>query len=395
MSDRIRVSLQPRKVEMEPDSEPREVVLAVQNVADYVDQFSVELEGLGPGWYTLPVNSVSLFPQDRDEVRIKIHPRKEEGARAGVYPFRVRVTSRSQPTESTVAEGELSMRAYAVFAAEIAPPTRVACRRKADFKVRVINRGNVDIALTPKAVDREEACRFDYQPLPLKVRACTPPPTLDLRLTARPQRSFWVGPAKTYDFTLTLTPEGAKGEAKTLTAQVVHRPLLPSWRPVIHWARRLVILVILLAASLFGWRAVELEGGFGALPTTAGRWVGQARVGLQDLLGIPRDQLAGTPVAPGKPAGAAGPAPSLPSGAAASAATAMADVFGAIFKAEPQLVGEPVEPSRQDKDGNVTQTTKGGVLLYWKQFDRVYLFSNVKGAVYEFRGGRLNAIAVP
>ncbi|MDA8216523.1 MAG: hypothetical protein M0Z94_02800 [Dehalococcoidales bacterium] len=390
MSDKIRVSLQPALVEVEADGEPKEIVLAIQNVADYVDQYSIELQGLDTGWYTLPLSSVSLFPQDRDEVRIQVHPRKEDGAKAGEYPYSLRVTSRAATGESAVVEGKLVIRGFAVYVAEILPPTKAACLRKADFRVRIINRGNVDVTLAPSVTDREEGCRFSLQPPEPTVPAGTPPPTAEVMLTVRPKRSMWVGPQKQYDVTLTLVPQSAKGEAKALGCQVLHRPLLPSWRPVFSWAKRAAAVIAVVALALLGMQVVEREGGIGALPDTADRWVAQTRGSLQDALGIPRDQPASGQAGIGqaaKPAPTAGPATPTPAG------RAFAEPFLPVFEAAADRVGPAIEEAIADKDGNLHQSTERGFLVWWKGPNTIYFFSKEEKAVFQYRNGGLNSLA--
>jgi len=389
MSDKIRVSLQPSTIEVEADGAPQEVVLSVQNVADYVDQYSIELGGLDARWYTLPLSSVSLFPQDRDEVRIQIHPRKDGGAKAGEYPFSVRVVSRAAPGESTVVEGKLEIRAFAVFVAEIVPPSKVVCRRKAEFRIRIINRGNVDISLAPSAADREEGCRFAFQPPKPTIPAGTPVSSTEMRLIARPRRSFWIGPTKQYEVTLTLAPEKAKGERKTLSCQVVHRPLLPSWRPVWRWTKRLALVLALIIAGLLGAQAIEGEGGIDALPNAAGRWVAETRGSLQDLFGLPRDQPSPKPTS--------GPPTKMGADARPPAQTAttheIAPPFAPAFQAHRDLVGRAIEPATTDKDGNLHQATEGGLFVWWKHQETVYFFSKAERGLFQFKNGVLRPLA--
>src|ERR1700680_1742773 len=81
----LTVELNPPRVEMEPGGAPVEVVATLQNLSNVVEQYAIEVSGLEAEWYTAPVTSVSLFPQDRDQVRITLHPPRRPGLRAGSY----------------------------------------------------------------------------------------------------------------------------------------------------------------------------------------------------------------------------------------------------------------------------------------------------------------------
>src|SRR5579859_6774999 len=99
----ITVELSPAHVEMEPGGTPVEVVATLQNLSNVVEQYSIEVTGLEPDWFTAPVASVSLFPQDKDQVRISLHPPKRPGLRAGSYPFRVVARARGNATQTSAA----------------------------------------------------------------------------------------------------------------------------------------------------------------------------------------------------------------------------------------------------------------------------------------------------
>src|SRR5438105_15168218 len=115
-SERLSVDLTPARVEMEPGGSPVEVVVTIQNLSDVVEQYAVELGGLDADWYTAPVTSVGLFPQDSDQVRITLHPPRRPGIKAGSYKFRITVRARGGGGEAgiAVADGLLDLRGFAV-----------------------------------------------------------------------------------------------------------------------------------------------------------------------------------------------------------------------------------------------------------------------------------------
>src|SRR5207302_5886112 len=128
MADSIRVTLTPDRMTVQPDSEPLESMITIQNAGATVDQYAVELDQLPTTWYTLSNTSVALFPQDKEEAKLLIHPTKGGGTKAGTYPFTVTVLSRADPTQTTRAEGTLLIGAVAAFDMAMSP-TKVTGRK--------------------------------------------------------------------------------------------------------------------------------------------------------------------------------------------------------------------------------------------------------------------------
>src|SRR6266705_2501179 len=97
---RLQVELGPSRVEVEPGATPAEATVTLQNLGNVV--------GLDPEWFTAPVASVALFPQDRDQLHLTFHPPRRPGVKAGTYPFKVVVRARSGAPEESV-EGILDV----------------------------------------------------------------------------------------------------------------------------------------------------------------------------------------------------------------------------------------------------------------------------------------------
>jgi uncharacterized membrane protein len=72
MSERIELEATPIKLKVSR-GETAESNVTVRNKGQTVDQFTISVEGIDPGWYTLPVSSVALFPNDQDKVKIIIN----------------------------------------------------------------------------------------------------------------------------------------------------------------------------------------------------------------------------------------------------------------------------------------------------------------------------------
>ncbi len=249
MSDKLLVELAPSHLEVEPGAAPAETVVTVQNLGSEVDQYNVEVLGLDPEWFTAPLAAVGLFPQDREQVQISFHPPKRPGLRAGVYTFNVRVRSRGGVEEQSV-KGMLDVRGYAVFRLDLTP-RRQSGRGRGNFRAELNNTGTADVQVELSARDDEEACRFRFT----KDDAPMVPANskIEAPFVIEPKERPWVGPERSYDFTLTATPKDARGDPQTATGQFTHRPYLPSWGPIVRaaWKTLIVLGLLLLAVVLF------------------------------------------------------------------------------------------------------------------------------------------------
>ena len=121
MVDELHVEMTPSRIEIEPGATPVEAVVAIQNLGPVVEQYTVEVSGLDSDWYTAPVASIGLFPQDKEQVRVRFHPPRRQGLRAGAYPFQIIVRGRSGARELAL-DAVLDVRGFAVFRVEHGPP---------------------------------------------------------------------------------------------------------------------------------------------------------------------------------------------------------------------------------------------------------------------------------
>jgi uncharacterized membrane protein len=91
-ADPIQVTLTPPETAVMVGGDPVTIVADIRNASMGIDQYSVEVEGLDPSWYSLDSSSVSLFPGESGTVRITIRPPADAGA-AGPRAFTVRARS--------------------------------------------------------------------------------------------------------------------------------------------------------------------------------------------------------------------------------------------------------------------------------------------------------------
>jgi hypothetical protein len=206
--------------------------VSLRNLGQTVDQFTVSIDGLDPSWYTLPVASVALFPNDQDSLKINLHPPKT-GVKAGSYRFRVNVASRENPAEAATTDLTLQVGALPEMGLEISPPSITG--RKGVYRVLVTNPGDAEIRLDFKASDARGNLRFSLRPESLKV------PPNGRTETVLEVRLSWLalfGGKSELDFQVQASMLGAE-EGRTVNGQLIR---VPWWEPLtklrIPWLAR-------------------------------------------------------------------------------------------------------------------------------------------------------------
>ena len=353
MAETFRVTLTPARIEVEPGAAPADATITLQNSGRIVEQYSVEVAGLDPEWFTAPVASIGLFPQDRDQLRLTFHPPKRPGVRAGAYPFHVIVRARGSGEEETV-QGVLEVRGFAVYRVDLMP-RRQTDRGRGNFRVQLTNTGTADVQLVLAARDAEEACRFRFprDDGPLLLAGTK----LELPLVVEPKKRPWVGVERTYEFTVTARPRESAGEPQEVAGQFTHRPLFRSWAPF----RRAAVIILLIVLGLWLVDVLVATGIAGEFPRRVGVAAVRVRAVACGLPGLSR--LCAEEKAPSPP-----PTPE-------PVACSFQFGFKAFADANPQLVGGCTTNVAYDGFGNGLQYTENGVLFWQRASNKVYFFT--------------------
>ena len=217
MSDKIEVTVAPTALAVTA-GDTIEANTALRNLGQTVDQFTIGIDGLDASWYTLPVSSVALFPNDQDNLKIVLHPPKTTETKAGSYPFRINVGSQENPEETATLDLTLEIRALPELELSISPP-RIAGRRGV-YQILVNNPGDSEAQLNLEASDDQGILRYHLKPEFLTVpRGGRSQSTLEVSLG---WMAFFGG-EKEFDFQVLATlPEAEEG--KTVDGQLVRIP---------------------------------------------------------------------------------------------------------------------------------------------------------------------------
>lgn len=255
MSDKIKVTLSPTALEVNA-GEAVELTATVHNRSQVVDQFTIALEGLAPTWYDFSVASVSLFPSDKDQIKVTIHPPKIAETKAGNYPFTVRAISGADPEQSTGAEASVEVRTFAGLSVDMSPTRLVG--QSGTYVITLNNQGNADVTQSFEASDPEEGLNYNFKPEEVTVPAGG---SATVELVAKLKKKPKIDGEKEYPFQVVVKPSGAdkfSPEAKTLNGQLVYerkarpKPKIPRWLIGVLAGVAVAIIVILLLRGCGG-----------------------------------------------------------------------------------------------------------------------------------------------
>ena len=232
MSDKIGVVVAPMSLVLSAE-DTAEATATLHNLGESVDQLTLSIEMLDPQWYTLPVSSVALFPNDQDNLKITLHPPKTTETKPGSYPFRVKVVSQeNREEEATV---DLTIEIREIPSVELAISPQRITGWKGAYNIQVNNPSDAEASVQLSAADVKGKLRYRPQPQSLTVPAGgQTAANLEVRLG-------WLsllGGEKEFDFQVLASTAEAE-EATTIDGQLVRRPLsayLPKVR--IPWPRR-------------------------------------------------------------------------------------------------------------------------------------------------------------
>jgi hypothetical protein len=368
MAEAIRVTLSPDRLVVQPDGDPVETTITIQNNGAGVDQYAVELDQLPTTWYTLSNTSVALFPQDKEEAKLIIHPPKGAAAKAGNYPFSVTALSRADSTQATRVDGMVQIGSVGAFDVAMAPTKLVGRRGK--YMLHLNNGGNADVNVDLSATDPGDKCRFAFSPqkvtLVSGLRSTVP-------VVVSPKRNWLVGPRKNFDFTVRAAP--SNGPVKSVNGVLVHKPMFRTLRPL----RNLILLLVLLVLIAIGIRAVNGSGG---VHTAA--WKSNTVTYTCKHFKVWCNQVV-TPTAIPTPSPVATPKPHIKPKPKPIKTYPFIGAFKDFDKLAPTLVGKGLE-LESTNSRVASQRTTTGMLLFDRKDGHTFLVRNDNTIWLYFKG---------
>lgn len=217
MSDKIDVVVDPKSFVL-ATGETTEATATLRNLGQSVDQLTLSIEMLDHEWYTLPVSSVALFPNDQDNLKLVLHPPKTAEVKPGSYPFRIKVVSQENRDEETTVELAIEIRLLPGLELAISPQSITGW--KGGYNIELSNPGDTEAVLRLSASDSKGRLRYRLKPESLTVPANG---RAEAALEVRLGWLSFLGGEKEFDFQARATAPEAE-QSITTDGQLVRLP---------------------------------------------------------------------------------------------------------------------------------------------------------------------------
>ncbi|UCG24524.1 MAG: protein kinase [Chloroflexota bacterium] len=239
---RLRLVVKPAEVEVAPGSRA-DIAVRLVNQGAVVEHYELSIRHLPLEWVTLSHESLQLMPGASETVQVTLHPPQDSSASAGRRPFRLMVASTSDRQETAGVAGELTIKPYMRFTADMRPKQLAhgdVCR------VLVKNEGNVEGLFNVIGRDPAEAIRFQSDQARVRL-APGDRGAIDLELNARQRPLF--GRGKNLPFEVLVGV--AEGQRQRLSGQLDVSSMLPIW--LLPLLLGLALILCLSAAGLLAF----------------------------------------------------------------------------------------------------------------------------------------------
>jgi hypothetical protein len=219
--------------------------LAVENVGDRTESYTVIPAGLTAAWTTVTRPNITLFGGSRDVVEVVVRPPAIHSTTAGPTALAVRVIPQSDPDEAVVAETIVAVRPFDERRITTLQPVQRA-RRRATFEFMVENHGNNLASCRLHLVDASNRVDGSFDPPAVGV---APGSASLVRLNVRATRAVLRRHERQLDFEIEATEpdhEPASGRATLI------QPPTVSLRSLV----RTFGVAVLLVAGVLAWTGV-------------------------------------------------------------------------------------------------------------------------------------------
>jgi hypothetical protein len=219
MAESIELAVTPLSLKVSP-GESAEYSITLRNRGKTVDQITIAVEGIDAGWYNLPVSSVALFPNDKDNARLIIRLPEKVDFQVNSFPFKIKAISQEMPSDTASIDVMLEIKAAPRLEILLTPETLSG--RKATCQVSINNPDDRETKVTLLASSPRSRLRFSFQQDSLTLAGGGKAETnLYVRLS-------WIAllfGGNKYDFKVIAEQSGVAPEGKIIReGQLVHTP---------------------------------------------------------------------------------------------------------------------------------------------------------------------------
>lgn len=232
------------EVAMRP-GESTSLSLAVENVSDRTESYTIIPAGLTAAWTTVTRPNVTLFGGSRDVVEVVVRPPAIHSTSAGPTALAVRVIPQGAPDDAMVAETIVNVNAFDDRRVTVLQPLQRG-RTRANFEFMVENHGNNLASCRLHLVDASGRVDGSFDPPAVGV---APGSASLVRLRLRARRGFFRRTERQLDFEIEATEPDH--EPATGRATLIQPPTIPA-----RTVGRALAIASAVAAVLFAWYGV-------------------------------------------------------------------------------------------------------------------------------------------
>jgi hypothetical protein len=219
--------------------------LAVENVSDRTETYTIIPAGLTASWTTVTRPNVTLFGGSRDVIEVVVRPPAIHTTSAGPTSLAVRVIPQSRPDDAVVAEAIIGVLAFDDRRITMLQPLQRG-RHRATFEFMVENHSNSLASCRLHLVDASARVDGTFDPPAVGV---APGSSSLVRLKLRARRSYFRRSERQLDFEVEATEPNHDPVAGRAT--LIQPPTIPARAA----AKALGVLAI-AAAVVAAWLAV-------------------------------------------------------------------------------------------------------------------------------------------
>ncbi len=217
--------------------------LAVENVGDHTESYTVIPAGLSAAWTTVTRPNITLFGGSRDVIEVVIRPPAIHTTTAGPTAVAVRVIPQGAPDDAVVAETIATVTAFDDRRITALQPLQRG-RRRATFEFMVENHGNNLASCRLHLVDPSDRVDGSFDPPAVGV---APGSASLVRLKLTAQRSFFRRSERQLDFEIEATEQDHAPAGGHAT--LIQPPTIPAG--TLFKALAVVALLLAIVASWF------------------------------------------------------------------------------------------------------------------------------------------------
>ncbi len=254
--------------------------LAVENVGDHTESYTVIPAGLAAAWTTVTRPNITLFGGSRDVVEVVVRPPAIHTTSAGPTAVAVRVIPQGDPDEAVIAETIATITAFDDRRITALQPLQRG-RRRATFEFMVENHGNNLASCRLHLVDASDRVDGAFDPPAVGV---APGSASLVRLKLTAQRGFFRRSERQLDFEIEATEQDHA--PATGRATLIQPPTIPAGTLV-----RVLGALALVVAAIALWSGV-------VRPAIDDAAAGAVDDRIDEIGAAPSTTLANTPTTP-------------------------------------------------------------------------------------------------